>query len=302
MPTDLFLALTHPENPRGHPILAALLYAYCPAAARWWLAGADPKVPFDPVWTALRDLAASKQTLKEVLEKYGFGTLVDEARRYIEQVEASRRMHTNIRAPERMPTFTGGRTDLNQRFGLQDAFDKMGGDWRNLFVYTRAWAFLAPDWENDMRFAAPPEFSLERLALTFQGIRTPAFFPAWMWTSHQGSAERRVLGLLKDGDVDQLRFALALRAGPANGKRPWPSLPEVYTLDQETGIAEPFDALLDAASLPDLIQRLAALAGREDGACSPLVALQQSSKCQACGYQAQCYTKTSQLSPLALSF
>ena len=50
MYTDLFLALQDPQNPRGHPVLAALLYAFCPAAARWWLAGADPEQIFDPVW------------------------------------------------------------------------------------------------------------------------------------------------------------------------------------------------------------------------------------------------------------
>jgi hypothetical protein len=42
MYTDLFTALAERENPRGHPLLAALLYAFCPAAARWWLAGAVP--------------------------------------------------------------------------------------------------------------------------------------------------------------------------------------------------------------------------------------------------------------------
>jgi hypothetical protein len=42
MYTDLFTALVDRENPRGHPLLAALLYAFCPATARWWLAGAVP--------------------------------------------------------------------------------------------------------------------------------------------------------------------------------------------------------------------------------------------------------------------
>ena len=58
MYTDLFLALLNRGNARGHPILSALLYAFCPAAARWWLAGAEPTIPFDPVWQSLQDLAS----------------------------------------------------------------------------------------------------------------------------------------------------------------------------------------------------------------------------------------------------
>ena len=48
MHTDLFFSLLNRENRRGHPILAAMLYSFCPAAARWWIAGADPQPPFDP--------------------------------------------------------------------------------------------------------------------------------------------------------------------------------------------------------------------------------------------------------------
>ena len=74
MYTDLFMALLDKENPRGHPILAALTYAFCPAAARWWLAGVDPVIPFDPLWQALEDLV-SGSTLKEALSSYGTTTV-----------------------------------------------------------------------------------------------------------------------------------------------------------------------------------------------------------------------------------
>lgn len=37
MYTDLFLALLNRHNARGHPILSALVYAFCPMAAHWWL-------------------------------------------------------------------------------------------------------------------------------------------------------------------------------------------------------------------------------------------------------------------------
>ena len=34
MHTDLFRALIDDDNPRGHPLLAGLLYAFCPAEER----------------------------------------------------------------------------------------------------------------------------------------------------------------------------------------------------------------------------------------------------------------------------
>ncbi|MDP2975161.1 MAG: AMP-binding protein [Anaerolineales bacterium] len=86
MYTDLFTALANRENLRGHPLLAALLYAFCPAAARWWLAGAEPVIPFDPVWQALQDFTLGK-TLKEVLSGYGFENLLGHAQKYIRNVD-----------------------------------------------------------------------------------------------------------------------------------------------------------------------------------------------------------------------
>ncbi|MBT3390124.1 MAG: hypothetical protein HN413_06905, partial [Chloroflexi bacterium] len=92
MYTDLFLALKDAQNPRGHPILAALAYVFCPAAARWWLAGADPAEPFDPVWQSLSDLAAGEETLKDALKRYGFEGLMEQVKTYIGQVESYRRL------------------------------------------------------------------------------------------------------------------------------------------------------------------------------------------------------------------
>ena len=107
MHTDLFLALANNKNARGHPILAALAYAFCPAAARWWLAGAEPQPPFDPTWQALADLS-SGGTLAEHLTRYGFPNLLDEMKRYVEEVQAYRLQH-KVQAPETLPTFRGGR-------------------------------------------------------------------------------------------------------------------------------------------------------------------------------------------------
>ena len=182
MHTDLFTALLDKRNPRGHPILAALLYAFCPAAARWWLAGADPVIPFDPLWQALEDLI-SGSTLKEALSSYGFESLVDVAQTYVNQVDAWRDRHPGIDAPELLPTFPGGRIEMSRRFGHRAGIRKFGGRWENFFAYVRAWAFVVRDWEAAMRFPKHPQLSQVRLALTLKGIRRPADFPAWSWMS-----------------------------------------------------------------------------------------------------------------------
>jgi hypothetical protein len=234
MYTDLFLAIKDPQNPRGHPLLAALLYAFCPAAARWWLAGAEPDKVFDPIWQALTDQAEGG-TLKEVLTSYGFETLLADVKQYVEQVEAFRRLHPGIAAPERLPTFDGGHLELAKRFGLQEAIAKLGGRWENFFTYIRAWAFLVSDWEAEMRFFNAPDLARSQLMLNLPGIRRPVRFPAWIWLDQVGHGARVVIGLLVRGrEQDELRFALARLAGP-EGDKPWPVQPEVWALDREGG-------------------------------------------------------------------
>ena len=79
MYTDLFRALLNEKNARTHGILLSLLYCFCPAGAYWWLSGAIPEPPFDPIWRALED-RASGGTLKDHLLRYGFESLLDEVR------------------------------------------------------------------------------------------------------------------------------------------------------------------------------------------------------------------------------
>lgn len=313
--TDLWLALLDKDNPRGHPLLAALLYAFCPAAARWWLAGADPTLlPFDPAWQALKDLS-SGETLKDALTRYGFEDILDEAKRYVNDVDAYRRTHPGIDAPETLPTFPGGRMSLDRRFGLSDAIANLGKDWSNFFAYIRAWAFLCPEWEARIQFFAAPELGHVRLTLTLPGIRRPAYLPAWLWTLKQEYAIRIVIGLPIDDEQDEIRFSLAARSPaylPANeveadkaeskppgGSRPWPVPPEVWALNRNSGIAEPRDPRLDDEHLLALINSLANAAD-EKGPHPPLVALQRPSDCRKCGYLALCY-QDHRLTPLALS-
>jgi hypothetical protein len=298
MYTDLFLALKYPQNPRGHPLLAALLYAFCPAAARWWLAGADPSPIFDPVWQVLTDRAGGS-TLKEALSGYGFEALLADAKQYIEEVEAFRRLHPGVAAPELLPTFNGGHLELAKRFGLREAIDKLGGKWENFFAYLRAWAFLVSDWEAEVRFVGSPDLTGCQLALTIPGIRRPLHFPAWMWLERVGHGARVVIGLLVTGrEQDELRFALARLAGPA-GEKPWPAPPEVWAMDRESGKAEPVDPHLPPEGLAPILTRLADLA--RQGPYPPLGALSTPKHCRACGFNAQCYAQ-SELSPLALEF
>jgi hypothetical protein len=298
MYTDLFSALKDSHNPRGHPLLAALLYSFCPAAARWWLAGAEPEHVFDPLWQALSDRARGG-TLKETLAGYGFETLLSDARVYVEQVEAFRRLHPGVAAPELLPTFDGGHLELAKRFGLKDAFDKLGKRWENFFAYIRAWAFLVSDWEAEMRFFGAPDLLECRLMLSLPGIRRPVRFPAWAWREQVGQGTRLVIGLLVKGrEQDQLRIALARLAGP-EGEKPWPVQPEIWAIDRESGKAEPFDSHLPTEQLAPSLNRLAELA--REGPYPPLAALSSPERCRSCGYTAQCYA-SAELSPLALEF
>ncbi len=313
--TDLWLALLDKDNPRSHPLLAALLYAFCPAAARWWLAGADPALlPFDPVWQAMKDLS-SGETLKDALMRYGFEDILDEAKRYVDEVDAYRRTHPGIDAPETLPTFPGGRMSLDRRFGLSDAIANLGKDWSNFYAYIRAWAFLCPEWEAKFQFFAAPELGHVHLVLTLPGIRRPAYLPAWLWTVKQGYATRLVIGLPMDDEQDELRFSLAacspaylpaisspVEAGKENDKpesKRWLVTPEVWALNQYSGIAEPRDPRVDDEQLPSLVRALTKAA--EGGPHPPLAALRNPSACRKCGYLSLCFREDHRLTPLALN-
>ena len=286
MHTDLFLALQDPANARGHPILAALLYIFCPAAAKWWLAGAEPQPPFDPVSQAMAD-RLSGISLKEMLEEFGFSSLVLEAKTYIREVEAFRRVQPGICSPELLPTFSGGQTGVRQRTGQQHAIERLGKDWRNLFVYTRAWAFLLDDWERKAKFFTPATRRLISLPLTLPGVHKPLYWPTWEWRAALENKARIVLGLLSDGEIDPLRYALVQRAG-SPGKEPWKVAPELFVLNRITGEADPFVSRLNQDDLPKIVENLAQKA--ETGPHTPWRALQRPDNCLAnCGYTAQCF-------------
>jgi len=299
MYSDLFRALQNPKNPRGHPILAALLYAFCPAAARWWIAGADPVIPFDPVWQALEDLSSSDKTLKDALDGYGFGGLIEDVKAYIAKIKAYRKRHPEVVAPERLPLFAGGRIELSKRHLFHAAIQRLDGNWEYFFTYIRTWAFIVGDWETDIRFFTPAALELLELGMIVSGVRRSVSFPVWVWTAQDGRASRIVAGLMvSHGQRDQLRFLLAQQSSP-QGDQPWSSPLEVWAIDPLRGSAEPFGGVIEAEDLPKMIERLAYLA--KNGPHPPIVALNQPRKCTQCGYQAQCY-KNKRINQLALKF
>ncbi len=290
MYTDLFLALLNRKNARGHPILSAMLYAFCPTAARWWLVGADPTPPFDPVWKSLEDLA-SGGTLLELLIKYDFDSLIEEIRAYIREVEEYRRQHNNLRAPELMPLFRGGKISVSRRYGSQNAINNLGGDWRNLFIYVRTWAFLSQDWRIAMQIERDSGYQLtgEKVCLTLPGLNLPVQFDAWIWQVPVGHVTETKIGpLVSNGDQDQLRFSL-LRRCTTIGKQPWPNTPTLFALDRETGAASHFDQVLSDRDLEKMVQSLSNLAKK--GPHPPLNALRQPSICKQCGYQQLCFER-----------
>lgn len=298
MYTDLFLALLNRKNPRGHPILSALAYAFCPAAARWWLAGAEPNLPFDPVWQSLQDLT-SGGTLLDHLTRYGFGGLMEEIKEYVEEVRAYRSQHP-IQAPETLPLFRGGKIPAGRRFGSQNAINNLGGDWRNLFIYVRTWAYLSQDWRIGMRIERDTEYILssEKVFLTLPTIRIPLQLDTWIWKVPVGHVLEIKIGLLvQRAEQDQLRFSLLRRSSPA-GNQPWPNTPTVFALDRESGEAQHFDQTLADKDLERVVQSLSDLA--KNGPHPPLNALSQPSICKNCGYKNLCFEKNF-LSPHSLS-
>ena len=298
MYTDLFLALLNPKNARGHPILSALVYTFCPAAARWWLAGADPTPPFDPVWQSLQDLT-SGGTLLDHLIRYGFDNLIDDVREYVKEVEVYRKQHP-VPAPELGPLFRGGKIDMARRFGSQNAITNLGGAWSNLFIYVRTWAFLTHDWRIGMRIDSDSDYALsgEKVSLVLPIARLPVEFDTWIWKVPVGHVMETKIGLLVSRmEQDQLRFSL-LRRCNSSSKQPWPNTPTIFALDRESGEAKHFDQTLSNKDLEHVVQTLSNLA--KSGPHLPLNALRQPSICKNCGYQHLCFAKHL-ISPHALS-
>lgn len=294
--TDLFHALLDRANPPGHPLLAALLYNFCPAAAKWWLAGALPQPPFDPVWQALEDCARGL-SIREALAEKGLETLWENAREYLGSVRDFRTSHRHVHAPELSAIFSGRGIGQTERFGLQEAFENFGGDWRNYYRYLHARYFVIPDWARHAGLDGQLKIRVQKIEICFAlgFVRKAVRWPAWAIQARTGNIERLLLGLLlaPGQEQDVLRFFLAHRSGPAEGV--WRTTPEVVGLVR-SGLVVPHQALLPDKQIEDIIEKHIQLAS--EGPHPALHALRQPAICRQCGFRAQCFTPDNQLSPL----
>lgn len=299
MHTDLFSALLNRENRRGHPILSAMLYSFCPTAARWWIAGANPEPPFDPVWQAIKDWTP-EISLTERLKQNGLEDVVDNVKKYVEAVDHCRHDNLNLRAPELLPTFKSNELPDNCKYGSWNGIRNLGGNWDNLFVYARTWAFLLADWRTGMDIARDSTFHLkiEKVALTLPDYRLPVHFETLVWRVQVGHIrEARIGVLVQDGELDLLRFGLLSRSNQ-QGDHPWPNLPQIYALDRKTGEVKRAELPVSSREFPGLVRQLAEAA--KEGPYPPLNALQRPSICKGCGYQHFCY-HNSNLTPHLLA-
>ena len=315
--SDLFRALNDKRNQlpgyREHPVFAALLYAFCPTAVKWWQNGAEPSIPYDVAWDAASDFA-SGITLKEAIQTREVPDLLGHVKKYIKVVEACRKSPaSNYRASELSPAFGGEEIEVTARTGYQAAFDKhFGGDWRNLLRYVRVWAFLIPDWRGDAAIQpGKGEYAFERVSVAFSVPRLTwrtLEWPGWAWRVKNGRALRIVLGMMvNDNAQDELRFALAAGSPgyfadteeDGRIKRrvvPWEATPHVYSLDRRVGWARPMNAHFDVEKLVAHIPDLSAAASK--GAAPPMGALTNYRKCERCGFHALCFTQSKEVSSI----
>lgn len=298
---DLFLALEMNKDHREHPLLGALLYDFCPAAAGWWMAGVTPRVKhFDIAWKTMEDYA-SGITLLEGLKKNGVEGLAGAVKKYLGEIEDYRRHFPSLDSPERLSIFTGGVVDADLRFGHQNAFDEnFGGNWRNVLEYVRVWGFVLDSWQKVIVPDLHQEYTLEleELAVRTRNSGFAIRLPAFVWKVKIGYTTQPHIGFITQGAVqDQVRFFLGAISSP-KGNKPWDGQPHMYSLDPLTGKVKPYDAVADPRQMGEVIEKLSEMA--RQGPYPPLNALHNPEKCTQCIFHSQCYNKSGLLSDFAV--
>lgn len=289
---DIFEAARNTKG-KPNPIVAALLYSFCPAAAHWYVRNAQPEEVFDVVWQALEDYATGK-SMVECLEGYGLSTLIPDIKRYIEQVTLFRSRHTSVgTAPELTILFRGDRSGQSV-FGLQNQLNNLGGSWKSVLTYVRVWAFLMRDWKTQMKL--PPgnnvirDFKKFIVSLSAPGVHSNSkvHFPVWGWDVTFGKVRNTYLGLLVSGQSqDALRFALVYNSDLV-GDKGWPGQrPYVYSLDRDIGTADHINLSLDHSDVLSMVVKMYEAA--RVGPNFPLAVLQNRDVCLSCGYKKACY-------------
>ena len=293
---DIFEAARNTKG-KSNPIVAALLYAFCPAAAHWYIRNVQPEEVFDVVWRALEDYATGK-SMVECLEGYGLTTLIPDVKRYIEQVTLFRSRHTALGiAPELTILFKGDRAGQSV-FGLQNQLNKLGGSWKSVLAYVRVWAFLMRDWKTQMKI--PPGDQVTRafrqfiVSFSAPGDNSSAkvHFPIWGWDVSIGRVRSIYLGLLVSGQrQDALRFALVYNSDLVDDKG-WPGQrPYLYSLDRDTGTANPINLSIEHEDVLGMAVKMYEAA--RIGPNFPLAVLRDRDVCLACGYKKVCYGEKS---------
>lgn len=291
---DIFI-LAKENQGASNPIVTALLYIYCPAAAHWYLRNSPVQDIFDITWKAFEDYAGDR-TMVECLTKYDLSTVIPELKEYINQVDQFRRLHPDVQAPETTRFFrTGERDNL---FGLQTRLHNLGGSWGSLLEYTRVWAFLMRDWKTNMQMPLGAHISrrfkkfIVLLSAPTDRGNTQVKFPVWGWEVTNGSSRNIYLGVLVSGGMqDALRFSLVNNSEPADGDG-WPDgkHPHLFALDRVTGGAEEMNLVVSqeyAVSAVSSIYKAARI-----GPNPPLGAFQNYFQCLSCGYGKICFGDT----------
>ena len=276
MESHLFLAVRRNPAARAHPVLSALLYTFCPAACRWWLGGVDPAPLFDPYWAALEYRAAGR-TLREVLSEWELDALLPFARRYVHRVEAYRKQAQNrrVQSPEQLPTFMEGVLPLAERHRSAGPLARIGG-WQNFYPFLRAWAFVLPDWLEQLRVDADP--GIELIDVPVRCREAPGLhLPAWQF-DEKG---RKTVAFLASKTNTSASFQAALIARlsvlePGTG---------LSMLDSD-GRVHAFRPSWPPEKLAETLHRLAGLA--VDGPHPPLAGLKDPLVCDRCGFAAIC--------------
>ena len=289
---DIFEAARQTKG-KPNPIVAALLYSFCPAAAHWYVRNVEPEEVFDVVWQALEDYATGK-SMVECLEGYGLAALIPDVKRYIEQVILLRSRHTSVgAAPELTILFKGDRAGQSV-YGLQNQLNNLGGSWKSVLSYVRVWAFLMRDWKTEMKL--PPgnkiirDFKKFVVSLSVPGVHSSSrvHFPVWGWDVTVGKVRSIYLGLLVSGQrQDALRFALVYNSDLVDDKG-WPGQrPYLYSLDRDMGSANPINLSIEHGDALGMVVKL--YEGARVGPNFPLALLRDSDTCLSCGYKKVCY-------------
>lgn len=291
MTKDIFI-LAQEYRGESNPIVTALLYIYCPAAAHWYLMDTPVRDVFDITWKALEDYS-SGNTMADCLRKYDLGTVLPELWKYVDQVEQFRHDHPDVQAPETTRFFRYGQRD--DVFGLQNQLNNLGGSWSCLLEYVRVWAYMMHDWHISMKIPMDGQTQWKfkkftvQLSVLMERTVTHVRFPVWGWDVITEGLKRNYLGLLVSGGAqDALRFVLVNDSEPADGQG-WPEgkRPYLFALDRVTGTAREMDLIVSRQFALNSILPIYKTA--RIGPNIPLGAFQDYNRCLSCGYGNMCF-------------